>query len=504
VRSHALYRWWWPAVAAFSVVAVAAMAVAIRAPSGTSSSGVVAIAVPPRPLETAVLDPDTLGGPSAEQGYKNLASTGAHFVRMFVSWEAVAPQGPRKPTGFDARDPGAKEYDWTRVDSEVNLAVRHGFTPIVYVQTAPRWAQRCSLGPGPCRPRPKDLADFMTAAARRYSGSYKGLRRVRFWQIWNEPNLRAYLTPVTDAKGNLLSPAIYRSLVNAAYDAIHAVRSDDVVVAGGQSPFGNDDAQVDEISPLLFMRKLFCLSKGPRPKAVCKTRVRFDVWAHHPYTSGGPMHHAKNPDDVSAPDLWKMKVLLDAAVRTGALQSRGPVPFWVTEFAWDTNPPDPLGVPEELHARWVSEVLYRIWNQGVSLVTWFLLRDEPWGVQGQPFQAGLYFRGADGVDSDRPKLALTAFRFPFVAFREPKRKTVMFWGRSPLGRSEVVVEREDGGSWKSIATMEPNRFGIFSGRYPSTATSGFVRARLANGKDTSLPFSLVVPPDRPGCAWGTC
>ena len=57
---------------------------------------------------------------------------------------------------------------------------------------------------------------------------------------------------------------------------------------------------------------------------------------------------------------------------------------------------------------------------------------------------------------------------------------------------------------EEVASMKPNRFGIFSARYPSTATTGFLRARLANGKDTSLPFSLVVPPDRPGCAWGTC
>ena len=134
--------------------------------------------------------------------------------------------------------------------------------------------------------------------------------------------------------------------------------------------------------------------------------------------------------------------------RRATCRVAGPVGLWVTEFAWDTNPPDPLGVPEELHARWVSEVLYRMWNQGVSLVTWFLLRDQPWGVPGLPFQSGLYFRSPDGIAADRPKLALTAFRFPFVAFREPKRRTVMFWGRSPAGRTDVVVEREDDGSWK--------------------------------------------------------
>jgi hypothetical protein len=198
-----------------------------------------------------------------------------------------------------------------------------------------------------------------------------------------------------------------------------------------------------------------------------------------------------------------MSVLLQAAHKAGNLVTRGGLPgFWVTEFSWDTNPPDPLGVPERLHARWVAEGLYRMWNQGVSLVTWFQLRDQPFTTS--PVQSGLYFRGEAGIESDRPKLALTAFRFPFVAFREPKRKTITYWGRSPVGRATVIVEQQISGTWRTVTRLRPNRHGIFSGRYPNAARSGFVRARLAGGKDEALPFSLVVPPDRPGCTWGTC
>ena len=130
----------------------------------------------------------------------------------------------------------------------------------------------------------------MTAAARRYNGKYKRVPARPLLQIWNEPNLRAYLTPVADAKGNLRSPGIYRGMVNAAYDAIHAVKRDNVVIAGGTSPFGNDDASIDEISPLLFMRKLLCLSTGTKPKAVCKSRVRFDVWGTPPVHVGRADH----------------------------------------------------------------------------------------------------------------------------------------------------------------------------------------------------------------------
>jgi hypothetical protein len=80
----------------------------------------------------------------------------------------------------------------------------------------------------------------------------------------------------------------------------------------------------------------------------------------------------------------------------------------------------------------------------------------------------------------------------------------MYWGRSPAGRATVLVEQKRQGAWRLVETLRPNSYGIFSGRYASTARTGFLRARLANGKDEALPFSLVVPPDRPGCAWGTC
>jgi hypothetical protein len=451
-----------------------------------------------RPLSTAIVDPASFGGDDSAVAYEHARRAGARFVRVLVNWVDVAPEA--KPNAFRPRDPGDPSYDWVAVDSVLRMTVASGFVPIVYVQTAPSWAQRCSQGPGPCRPSPDDFADFVTAAAQRYRGGYLGLPRVRYWQIWNEPNFSAFLMPQGDEARQPISPEIYRALVNAAYIAVHNVHPDNVVIAGGTMPYGKTHNVVTSVAPLLFMRRLLCLSAGPHPRPVCTNRVRFDVWAHHPYTAGNPQHHAGLSDNISVPDLWKMRVLLDAAEKLGRLQSRGRVRFWVTEFAWDTNPPDPEGVPEKLQARWVSEAMYRMWDQGVSLVTWFFLRDRASG----PFQSGLYFRSPGGIESDMPKLALTAFRFPFVAFREPKTRSVWFWGRSPQGNATVVIDLRRDGKRRVVATVRANRYGIFSGRFQSTATSGFVGASITDGSDNALPFSLVVPPDRPGCVWGTC
>jgi hypothetical protein len=491
------------AVSLSLLLTVVALTASSAATSAHSALPYRSFAEPNRPLVTAVLDPASLGGPEAGMAYRNLRRTGARFVRIVVIWAQVAPAGSRTPPGFNARDPRDHSYRWEVLDEQVQRAVAEGFTPIVYVQSPPRWAQSCTANSTACRPNPRELAAFMTAAARRYSGTFARLPRIRYWQIWNEPNLPAYLSPQYDAKGRPVSPAWYRWMVNAAYDALHAVRKDNVVIAGGQSPFGPDRDSPDRVAPLTLMRLLLCLSSGTKPKPVCNRRVHFDVWAHHPYTSGGPMHHADGKNDVSLPDLWKMKVLLDAGVQSGNLVSRGPVRFWVTEFAWDTNPPDPNAMPERLHARWVAEALYRMWDQGVSLVTWFQIRDQPF-APSTPFQSGLYFRGSSGIESDTPKLALRAFRFPFVAFRDDAVKGIWFWGRSPAGRATVVVEQLLSGKWGVVTSLRPSANGTFSGKFAGDAGTSWLQARLANGKDQALPFSLAIPPDRPGCAWGTC
>jgi hypothetical protein len=142
----------------------------------------------------------------------------------------------------------------------------------------------------------------------------------------------------------------------------------------------------------------------------------------------------------------------------------------VTEFAWDTNPPDPKGVPAALHARWVAEALYRMWEAGVSAVVWFKLQDDP--LRLSPYQSGFY------TVAGRPKHSLEAFRFPFVAFRV--QGGVSVWGRTPSGTSSVVVvQRRAGGGWVTLARLRAVRNGIFSSllRVPTAA-------RIPCGRDS--------------------
>jgi hypothetical protein len=273
---------------------------------------------------------------------------------------------------------------------------------------------------------------------------------------------------------------------------VHSVHPDNRVIAGGMFSSAVDNANAQVIAPLRFMRQLLCMSKELTPKPNCGPPVAFDVWSHHPYTEGSPTHRNDNPDDVSISGLNRMGDLLRAAIGQGRVQSSLPVEYWVSEWGWDSNPPDPRGVPEALHARWVSEGLYRMWYAGVGVATWFFLRDGAGRVDAR-FQSGLYTRCAAGVYCDRPKLALRAFRFPFVALRENRK--VRVWGRVPPSSTTaaVVLERSRNGGWVRVGSTSVNPAGLFTRLLPF-GRRGRYRARIPGG-DASLGFSLKRPAD---------
>ena len=95
-----------------------------------------------------------------------------------------------------------------------------------------------------------------------------------------------------------------RQMTNVFYTAVHAATYlDNVVIAGALSPFRSNSTFYVAPARIRFMRDLLRMSAGGHPRPTCDQTVHFDIWAHHPYTSGGPTHTALNPDDVSIGDL---------------------------------------------------------------------------------------------------------------------------------------------------------------------------------------------------------
>ncbi len=447
-----------------------------------------AFALANRPLVTGFTDGVYLEAPPLREAWLALTKQAdAEIVLLSADWASIAQARPVNP-----RDPSDPAYRWETLDGAVQAAAARGFRVALIVSNAPSWAE----GPGrPARvpvgtwlPQAEAFGGFAQAIARRYSGSFPDpqrpgvtLPRVRFWQAWAEPNLSNHLTPQWATRGRRTvpeAPIIYRALLNAFYRGVKAVHAENFVITAGTAPFG-DPPGGPRMPPAAFVRALLCVG-GSRARPIeCPDPAHFDALAHDTYSIGGPYQNALNPDDVSVPDMARLSGPLRMAERTGRALPRGRKQLWVTEFSWDSDPPDPQGVPAQTHARWLEEAFYELWREGVSTAIWYLVRDAlPIPDYASTYQSGVYFH--DGT----PKPARQAFRFPFVV-RRISPATVLLWVKSP-GNGRLAVQRRVRGGWETIVRY-PVRAREIIYRRVEVRGRPTLRARL--GDVLSLPFS---------------
>jgi hypothetical protein len=470
----------------------AALALALAGLALGAHSAVAAAA--PHGLELGVADPAFASPDPAlrEEWLGRAGEARASLVALGAAWAAIAPKAP--PVGFDPADPADPAYRWESLDASIRAAAAHGLQPLLDISAAPAWAEgpgrpSTALVPtGAWLPRPTALGRFAQALAARYSGGFVDpahpaagpLPRVRYFEIWAEENLAEHLSPLWRGS-ELVGPAHYRAMLNAAYAGIHAASPGAKVVVGGLAPYGDARAGGSRVPPVWFWRSLLCLRGAALRPVACPDPAHFDIAAHNPIDVAGPDEGALNPLDASVPDVGRLNAMVRRAVRTGGALPANHKPFWAPEIWWDSSPPDPRGVPLALHARFLAEALFRLWSQGVSAVVWWYMRDQDPGAAGfaATQQSGLFF--GDG----RPKPAYWAFRFPFVAHRV-RHGQVLLWGKAPApGR--LVVERRTRRGWAPLAHPLAGPDRIFAARVDSAAA---LRLRARQGGQTSLPWRL--------------
>jgi hypothetical protein len=326
------------------------------------------------------------GPGTLEQRLATFKRLGVPLVRFTLRWNEVAPRRPANPTS--PRDPA---YDWGRPDRILRGLRRHGLTPVLTLVGTPAWANG-GRSPAFAPPRPRDLRRFARAAATRYPW-------VRYWLIWNEPNKRLWLRPTR--------AGIYvRHLLNPAYGAIHAVLPHARVGGGVTGPRGG----LGGVAPVTWVR------------GMAAAGAKLDAYAHHPY----PATPAEKPSSGGCSACPSITMATMRKLLVLARRSFGPKPIWLTEYGYQTNPPDAfLGVPPRRQARLLSLAALRGWRlPRVTILIQYLYRDEP--VLSR-FQTGLVF--AD----DRAKPSLQGFKLPFAQMGRRGSRTVV-WGQIRGGR----------------------------------------------------------------------
>ncbi len=380
------------------------------------------------------------------------AAVGAQYVRINVLWASIAPTKPLLPA-----NPDDSAYNWSSVDGAVASADAAGLRVVFTVYGAPPWAHPSNV-PGGIRPEAwkpsaSDFGTFTRALALRYSApSVTNLHPpVRWYEIWNEPDLSAYIAPQFNGK-KPESPIIYSKLLNAAYSNIKGVAPKAQIISAGLAPYGRKPGG-SKMHPVTFLQSLFCV-QHVKP---CGAKPHMDVIADHPIDrKEPPTHSAPNKLDVVIPDLSRIQKVVRAAQKAHHVVAPKHLPLWVTEFWWETNPPDKnLGVPPLKQAQYIEYGLYSFWKQHVPVAINLQMRDSK-TVGSDPlasYQTGVYYF------NEKRKPSYTAFRFPFVV-ATPKHKKGLAWGRSP-GAGKVTIQKKRKGGFKTVARATGKAGGVF-------------------------------------------
>ena len=254
------------------------------------------------------------------------AETNASVLRTTVYWYDVAPRRPSL-----ASNPSDPAYNWSDLDEFVRNAQARGMDSYLTIWGTPGWAN-LNKGRNYAPRNYADLTAFCRAVASRYSGRNPGLPYVRFYGVWNEPNLEQFLAPTFDSKGRPVVQKTYAKLYRAAYAGLKGSSPTAQVAAGETSPRGRDKPSPgkiqDSLAPATFAHLV----------SLQKPRIKFDAWAHHPYSvlGQGPNQKARYPN-VHLTTLPRFQT--DMKKWYGHA-----VDIWISEYGFETKPAEPRGV----------------------------------------------------------------------------------------------------------------------------------------------------------------
>ena len=329
-----------------------------------------------------------------EKTFPLLRQLRVEVVRVTMRWggkpglSVAGRSRPAKPT-----DPADPAYSWAVYDRIVTEAAKYKIKVLFSILGTPGWAnggKRWNTAPK----KALDLQRFALAAANRYSGTYEppapkvqqagrvqqtALPAVRLWLAWNEPNNPVFLTPQFRKVGKnryvVQSPRDYATICNAVYAGVHATKlAGEKVACGATGPRGNNNAHNlrPSLSPLVFLENL--------KRSGLRT---FDAYAHHPYYTHPKEGPTTKPRKRTV-TLANIGVLIKELTRF-----YGRKPLWITEYGFQTRPPDRLfGVSYSEQASYLKKAFaIARKNPRIEMMIWFLLRDEP-GTAG--WQSGFF------------------------------------------------------------------------------------------------------------------
>lgn len=256
------------------------------------------------------------GQMTPDQALDKAAALGVTRIRANLSWaKALGAAASRRHA------PKHPHYDWAPWDRLIDAAAaRRMRVQLTLAGFAPAYATR-NHKVGVYKPSVAKFRSFAKAAARHFG------KRVKTWSIWNEPNIRPQLAPLSKA------PSIYRGLYQAGYTQIRRYSKHAQILFGETSPYA---IRHRATAPVTFMRKVLCLSGHWHKAHRCK-RLVADGYAHHPYDfKHRPTFHYPGSNNATMATLSHLTTALTRARRAHALTTRHghTLPVDLTEYGY--------------------------------------------------------------------------------------------------------------------------------------------------------------------------
>ena len=353
-----------------AAAALAALLVAVAVVLAPSASATTS-------LKIGIFDDGVVLYGEPDLVFPQLAKTGTQLLRVNLWWSgpgiSVATRKPKRPA-----DPTDPAYNWDTYDRTVRFSIVNNIQPIFSIIGTPPWAN-AAKGWNVAPTNARDLRLFAAAAQKRYSGTFVNadgitLPRVSLWMAWNEPNNPVFLKPQYRRAGKIWaiqSGRDYAKICNAVVQGVKSAQRSSKVACGATGPRGNNNPNSSRpsVAPLPFLRAM----KAGGAKG-------FDAYAHHPYylspvetpsTKPSPGPKGQPPTAVT---LGNIDVLIKELDRLYGRRVR----VWVTEYGYQTNPPDRIvGVTLSKQAKYLTQAAAIVRaNPRIDVFLWFLLRDE--------------------------------------------------------------------------------------------------------------------------------
>jgi hypothetical protein len=391
-------------------------------------------------LQFGLVDTQEALGGQARFG-STLGALRPQVVRIMLGWGG--PYGvarDRRPK--DGANPADPAYDWGLYDRAVQTAAARGVRVLFTIYATPWWAN--GKTPNAAPQNFQRLQEFAYAAASRYSGTYRRadgvvLPRVSLWTAWNEPNIPLGLKLQwrrIHKRWVIQSARDYARICNAVYDGVHLTLLRGEQVACGVTTARGNNAPASRrpsVAPIGFLRA--AKAAGMRD---------FDAYAHHPYSGDPKLEPGAKPRNKRAITLGNIQKLIREVTRL-----YGPKPIWITEYAYETSPPDHVfGVAWGTQAFYMREA-YGIArrNPRIEMLLWFLSRDE---VRASGWQSGLVSAGGRRKPSfyEFQELAKAARKHQLTVMRSVRRARVP-------GLRDLLREAVGGGIDRSLLPLGP-------------------------------------------------